>query len=93
MLFIIYHRKNHWNHWKILYFHNKVKTPLYGHKLNKDTSLRTVCFVPGKESLYDNVEKTGTSHRGTSTMVFSHSEGTLTALITTNRSHYKMNAI
>ena len=45
------------NHWKILYFHNTGK-PLYGHRLNKDNSLWTVCFVPGKENVYANVEKT-----------------------------------
>ena len=37
------------------------QTPLYRHQLTKDPSLRTVWIVPGKESLYADVEKTGTS--------------------------------
>ena len=46
------------HYWKILYFHNTVKPHFTDSGLT-----RTVCFVPGKECLTANVEKTGTSQR------------------------------
>ena len=46
------------HYWKILYFHNTVKPHFTDSGL-----IRTVCFVPGKECLTANVEKTGTSQQ------------------------------
>ena len=54
------------HYWKILYFHNTVKPHFTDSEYLIRTPrslLRTVCFVPGKECLTANVEKTGTSQR------------------------------
>ena len=48
-----------------MYFHNTVKPHFTDSDLIRTprSLLRTVCFVPGKECLTANVEKTGTSQR------------------------------
>ena len=71
------------NHWKILYFHSTVKPHFTDTSLLRTPHYGQFGLSLGKKAFMPMLKRQ--EH---------HNEGTqLTALITTNRSHYKMDAI